>query len=529
MLHVDMDAFYAAVEQQHKPSLRGKPVIVGGVGLRGVVSTASYEARAFGVRSAIPTALARRLCPNAAYLYPRFPAYHAVSTVVMAVLRELSPLVEPVSLDEAFVDLAAMRGGEPRDAAQVREVAEGLRAWITQRTGLTASVGAGTSKLIAKVASDAEKPDGCVVVPVGGELAWLDPLPVRALWGVGPATADRLRRIGVGTVADLRVLTEADLIGLLGGAWGGMLYRLARGMDARAVEPERPTKSISAEDTYPHDLADRAAMRAAVTELAERVVRRLHASGHTGRTVTVKARGHDFTTVTRSETLGAPTDEGRIVIEAAIRLLEDAVPAATVTSTGIRLLGVGMSGLADYAQGDLISELARLEREIGAAEAEAEAGVRIRGLDDAAPADGAVSADTEWDEDDADGVGENEDRTGEGADTVIPDIVPDAVIPDAVITDTVIPAVTLFGPMPVERSARRWLAGQDVQHAQRGRGWVQGAGVGRVTIRFEGPNTEPGRIGTFRADDPDLEPVDATDVAREALDAFAAQASAPPA
>jgi len=471
VLHVDMDAFYAAVEQQHKPSLRGKPVVVGGVGLRGVVSTASYEARVFGVRSAIPTALARRLCPNAAYLYPRFPAYHAVSTVVMSVLRELSPLVEPVSLDEAFVDLAAMPGGAPQDAAQVREVAEGLRARITRLTGMTASVGAGTSKLIAKVASDAEKPDGCVIVPVGGELAWLDPLPVRALWGVGPATADRLRRIGVGTVAELRVLTETDLIGLLGVAWGGMLYRLARGMDSRTVEPERQTKSISAEDTYPHDLADRTAMRAAVTELAERVVRRLRASGHTGRTVTVKARGHDFTTVTRSETLGAPTDDGRLIVEAAIRLLDGAVPAATVSSTGIRLLGVGMSGLADYAQGDLVSELE---------------------LDDAVSAE----PDSGPGPDPVGGVGADEAAEAEAAE---------------------VPAVTLFGPVPVEHTARRWLAGQDVRHAQRGPGWVQGAGVGRVTIRFEGPGTEPGRIGTFWADDPDLEPVDAADVAREAL------------
>jgi len=479
-----MDAFYAAVEQQHKPSLRGKPVVVGGVGLRGVVSTASYEARIFGVRSAIPTALARRLCPNAAYLYPRFPAYHAVSTVVMAMLRELSPLVEPVSLDEAFVDLAAMPGGAPADAARVREIAEDLRTRITARTGLTASVGAGTSKLIAKVASDAEKPDGCVVVPVGGERDWLDPLPVRALWGVGPATADRLRRIGVGTVEDLRVLTEQDLVGLLGVSWGGMLFRLARGMDARTVEPERPTKSISVEDTYPYDLADRSAIRAAMTDLSERLVRRLHASGHTGRTVTVKARGHDFTTVTRSETFGAPTDDGRLVAEAAIRLLEEAVPAATVTSTGIRLLGVGVSGLADYAQGDLVAELARIELEIGAAEAVAQAAAEAEeALDEASasPADAAA-------------VGDADSADGE------------------------VPAVTLFGPVPVDHAERRWLAGQDVRHAVRGEGWVQGAGVGRVTIRFEGPGTGPGRIGTFRIDDPDLEPVDAADVARVALD-----------
>jgi DNA polymerase-4 len=486
-----MDAFYAAVEQQHKPSLRGKPVIVGGVGLRGVVSTASYEARAFGVRSAVPTALARRLCPNAAYLYPRFPAYHAVSGVVMQLLREVSPLVEPVSLDEAFVDLTATPGPVPQTVEQVREIAEALRERITQRTGLTASVGGGTSKLIAKVASDADKPDGCVIVPAGGELEWLDPLPVRALWGVGPATADRLRKIGVSTVADLRVLTEPDLIGLLGVSWGGMLFRLARGMDARAVEPERPAKSISAEDTYPHDLGDRAAMRAAVTELASRVVRRLRSSGHTGRTVTVKARGHDFTTVTRSETFAAPTDDPHLVADAAIRLLDEAVPAATASSAGIRLLGVGVSGLADYAQGDLVSELARVERELVAAEAVAQAADTDVG---ALPGPG-----------DPDNDASVQDPGGEA-----------------------VPAVTLFGPVPVEGTARKWLAGQDVWHERRGQGWVQGAGVGRVTVRFEGPGTEPGRIGTFRADDPELEPVDAAQVAQEALRLLQNPASALP-
>ena len=479
VLHVDMDAFFAAVEQQHKPSLRGKPVVVGGVGLRGVVSTASYEARVFGVRSAIPTAIARRLCPNAAYLYPRFGAYHAVSRVVMELLRSVSPLVEPVSMDEAFIDLAAMPGGGPRDAEDVRRIAQELRARIAARTGLSASIGAGTSKLVAKVASDAEKPDGCVVVPVGGELDWLDPLPVRALWGVGPATADRLRKIGVGTVAELRVLTETDLVGLLGVAWGGMLYRLARGMDGRTVEPERATKSISAEDTYPHDLGDRVTMRAAVTELSDRVVRRLQSSGHTGRTVTVKARGHDFTTVTRSETFGAPTDEARVITDAALRLLDDAVPAATASSAGIRLLGVGVSGLADYAQGDLVAELARYEIEAEAAEREGDAAVA---------ATVAVEGDGE-----AGASGE----AGEG-----------------------IPAVTLYGPVPTEHTARRWLAGQDVRHATRGAGWVQGAGVGRVTVRFEGPDTGPGRIGTFWADDPELESGDAGEVARAALAAF---------
>jgi DNA polymerase-4 len=319
------------------------------------------------------------------------------------------------------------------------------------------------------------------VVPVGGELDWLDPLPVRALWGVGPATADRLRKIGVGTVAELRVLTEADLSGLLGVAWGGMLYRLARGMDGRTVEPERATKSISAEDTYPHDLGDRATMRGAVAELAERVVRRLQSSGHTGRTVTVKARGHDFTTVTRSETFGAPTDDARVITDAALRLLDDAVPAATASSVGIRLLGVGMSGLADYAQGDLVAELARYESEAHAHDVEAAPGGESGG--------------------DSEDGGEQEGP------------------------EEAIPAVTLYGPVPTDHAARRWLAGQDVRHATRGPGWVQGAGVGRVTVRFEGPGTEPGRIGTFWADDPDLEAVEAVDVAREALAALAEPAA----
>jgi DNA polymerase-4 len=463
ILHIDMDAFFAAVEQRHKPSLRGKPVVVGGVGPRGVVSTASYEARVYGIGSAMPTAVARRRCPNAAYLFPRFGAYHEVSQVVMGLLREVTPLVEPVSLDEAFIDLEAMADGGPETVEQVRLIARRISDEVKARTGLTASVGAGTSKLIAKVASDAEKPVGCVVVPGGSEQHWLDPLPVRKLWGVGPATADRLLKLGATTVEQLRSLSEAELVALLGQAWGGQLYRLSRGQDERDVSPDRETKSVSVEDTYPHDLMDRPAIRAAISELAERVVRRLRESGHTGRTVTVKARGHDFTTVTRSETLAAPTDDGHVLLPAALRLVDGAAEAATNQMHGIRLLGVGISGLAEYAQGDLIAELEGLaaEDEESAAEVENEAD------------------------------------------------------PDA----SAVPAVTLYGPVPVAPEARRWLAGQDVRHAERGPGWVQGAGLGRVTIRFEGPDTPPGRIGTFSVDDPALEAVDSGEVARAALPA----------
>ena len=244
MLHLDLDAFYAAVEQRDKPSLRGRPVVVGGLGPRGVVSTASYEARRYGVRSAMSMAEARRRCPQAAFLVGRFPAYRAVSEVVMAALRELSPLVEPLSLDEAFVDLAA--GPSPDlSTAGVTATATALRREIREQTGLTASVGAATSKLMAKIASEQAKPDGLAVIAPGTELDVLRPLPVRSLSGVGPTTASRLTRLGVKTVGDLDRITEAELVDLLGEAHGRSLYRLARADDTRPVMAERESKSVS--------------------------------------------------------------------------------------------------------------------------------------------------------------------------------------------------------------------------------------------------------------------------------------------
>ena len=510
ILHVDMDAFYASVEQAHKPSLRGKPVVVGGVGLRGVVSTCSYEARVFGIRSAMPTAQARRLCPNAAYLYPRFGAYHKVSSVVMALLHELSPLVEPVSLDEAFVDLAASPDGAPESEQDAIELARRLCRRIQEATGLTGSVGIGTSKLIAKVASDARKPAGVVVVPSGREQEWLDPLPVRALWGVGPATADRLRRVGVGTVADLRVLTKTDLVGLLGVSWGGSLYLLARGIDSRKVEVERPTKSVSAEDTYPHDLIDQAETRAAVGRLVERVVVRLRAADLTGRTVSVKARGHDFTTVTRAETFAAPTDDVRLIRAAALRLLGGAIEAATATSSGIRLLGVAVTGLADFSQGDLMAEL----EPDGLTPAEADP-------DELAGAEGAFEApETDpGDQNRAEARSEPAEPAEAGSDDG--ETGGRAVQPgpaDRAHQAGEVPAITLYGPVPVDLAGRRWPPGLDVRHARYGAGWVQGAGVGRVTVRFEGPDTAVGPVRTFSVSDPDLEEVDSAEIAARALE-----------
>ncbi|KAB7836829.1 DNA polymerase IV [Streptomyces mobaraensis NBRC 13819 = DSM 40847] len=440
ILHLDMDAFYASVEQAAKPSLRGKPVVVGGIGPRGVVATASYEARVFGVHSAMATAQARRLCPNAAYLTPRFSLYQQVSGVVMGLLAELSPLVEPLSLDEAFVDLEA-GGVEPATEA-VRAVGERLRGDILAATGVSGSVGLAGSKMLAKIASEQAKPDGLVVIEPGTELELLGPMPVRTIPGVGPATAETLRRAGIHTVAETAEAGEAELVRLLGKAHGAGLYALATGHDERPVVAERDAKSVSVEDTFAEDLTDRTRVQLELARLADRCVRRLRAAGRSGRTVVIKVRRYDFSTLTRSETLRGPTDDPAVVREAAARLLE-----GVDTTAGVRLLGVGVSGLADYTQEDLFAQARAAE----AAEAAGEDG----GLQDA---EGAL-----------------ERRADDG------EAVP----------------------------ARRWLPGLDVVHRELGRGWVQGSGLGRVTVRFEEPwSAAPGRVRTFTVDDPDLEPAE---------------------
>ncbi|MEQ6901439.1 DNA polymerase IV [Nocardioides sp. YIM 152588] len=378
VLHLDLDAFFAAVEQRDKPSLRGKPVVVGGTGGRGVVATASYEARAFGVRSAMSTREARARCPHAAYLTGRFHAYRTASRAVMEVLRSHSPLVEPLSLDEAFVDLA--RADLPDlELATVTAFAERLRAEVAEVTdGLTASVGLGSSKFIAKVASDLDKPDGLVVVPPGTELELLRPMKVGVIPGVGPATAERLRRLGVHTVADLERMGEDELVRELGKAHGHSLHRLARAEDDRPVEPEREAKSVSVEATYEHDLTDRRQLEAVLTRQAGEVARRLAAGGQSGRTVTIKVRLYDFSTSSRSTTLPSPTDSATTIGRLARALLAD-----LDTSGGVRLLGVGVSGLADWVQEDLFGgedeqEEAPADAAEDAATAPPEAGARAR-------------------------------------------------------------------------------------------------------------------------------------------------------
>lgn len=351
ILHVDLDAFFAAVEQRDKPSLRGKPVIVGGVGGRGVVSTASYEARAFGVHSAMPTAEARRRCPNAAFLSGRFHAYRAASHAVMGLLRELSPLVEPLSLDEAFVDLAAA-GLPDHSVTTVSAFARDLKERVHDATGgLTGSVGVGTSKFIAKIASDLDKPDGLVVVAPGNERDLLRPMQVTVIPGVGPATAESLRRIGVHTVAELEEISEEELVRVVGRSHGRNLHLLARAEDDRPVVAEREAKSISVEDTYDTDHVDRRLLQALLDRQSTKVTERLRKARLSGRTVTVKVRLHDFATHTRSATLPGPTDDARTVSRVARTLLGE-----VDTSGGVRLLGVGVSGLADWIQDDLFAD-----------------------------------------------------------------------------------------------------------------------------------------------------------------------------
>jgi DNA polymerase-4 len=347
VLHLDLDAFFAAVEQRDKPSLRGKPVVVGGVGGRGVVSTASYEARVYGVRSAMSTREARSRCPHAAFLSGRFHAYRDTSERVMRLLRSVSPLVEPLSLDEAFVDLA--RADLPDlTVPTVTAFADDLRARVVEATGgLTASVGVGTSKFIAKVASDLDKPDG------------LRPMRVTVIPGVGPATAERLRRAGIHTVADLELVSQEELVRLLGKASGHWLYHLARAEDDRPVVAEREAKSISVEGTYDTDLTDRKLMEGLLTRQANDVAGRLRKHGMSGRTVTIKVRLHDFTTLSRSSTLASPTDSPGTIARLARTLLTD-----LDTSGGVRLLGVGVSGLADWVQEDLFGETAEPEDDL---------------------------------------------------------------------------------------------------------------------------------------------------------------------
>jgi DNA polymerase-4 len=332
-----MDAFYAAVEQRDRPELRGRPVIVGGTPQgRGVVSAASYEARRHGVRSAMPAARAVRLCPRGIFLRSDMRKYVAVSHQVMAVLARHCDRIEQVSIDEAFLDVTA----RVTNFAAAERIARQIKQEIGEEIELTASVGVGPSKFLAKLGSDHRKPDGLVVIQPEEVEEFLAPLPVGRLWGVGPKTAMRLERAGLKRIADVAAAPVEQLRGLLG-AWGDVVYELARGIDDRSVEPERQPKSVSSEETFPADLYDAKRMQSALAGLSREVARKLGDEGVRARTVAVKVRFSDFRTMTRQTTLNSATDDANVLRRAANRLL-DGVDRGT---QGIRLLGVRASGL----------------------------------------------------------------------------------------------------------------------------------------------------------------------------------------
>jgi len=431
VLHFDMDAFFASVEQLTRPTLRGRPVLVGGRGGRGVVAGASYEARAFGARSAMPVHQARRLVgPAAVVLPPRGAVYSVASRRVMDTVRAVVPVLEQLSFDEAFAEPAELAG---TPAQQVEEFCAELRLRIRDRTGLIASVGAGSGKQIAKIASGLAKPDGVRVVRRDEELRLLESLPVRRLWGIGPVAEARLNRLGIETVGQFAALAETEVVGILGSATGMALHALARGVDDRPVLERAEAKQISAESTFDHDLITVEQLREAVEPIAGHAHRRLTRDGRGARTVTVKIRKADMSTLTRSATLPYATGDPVALTAIARRLLPDPREVGPV-----RLIGVGFSGLSDVRQESLFPELEHPEI--------------------AAPAGGGA-------------------------------------------------------PEP-ETPGSGWRVGDDVTHPGYGHGWVQGAGHGVVSVRFETRSTGPGVMRTFSLGDTALssaDPVDSLD------------------
>lgn len=431
VLHFDMDAFFASVEQLTRPTLRGRPVLVGGRGGRGVVAGASYEARAFGARSAMPVHQARRLIGLAAVvLPPRGAVYRVASARVMEAVRVMVPVLEQLSFDEAFGEPAELAGAS---SAQVERFCAQLRRQVRERTGLVASVGAGSGKQIAKIASDLAKPDGMRVVGRDEEQRLLEGLPARRLWGIGPVAEDKLRRLGIETVGQFAALAESEAASILGSAVGPALHRLARGIDDRPVAERAEAKQISAESTFDVDLTTLEQLREATAPIAEHTHRRLARDGRGARTVTVKLRKTDMSTLTRSATLPYATADAATLTATARRLLLDPCEVGP-----IRLVGVGFSGLSDVRQESLFPELEQHEL--------------------------AASS--------------------------------DAPAPE--------PATDASG----------WRVGDDVIHPRFGHGWVQGAGHGVVSVRFETRASGPGVMRTFAIDVPELSsanPVDSLD------------------
>ncbi|AXN44295.1 DNA polymerase IV [Mycobacterium marinum] len=438
MLHLDMDAFFASVEQLTRPTLMGRPVLVGGMGGRGVVAGASYEARVFGARSAMPMHQARRLIGvTAVVLPPRGAVYGVASRRVFDTVRGLVPVVEQLSFDEAFGEPPQLGGAA---TAEVEQFCEDLRRRVRDETGLIASVGAGSGKQIAKIASGLAKPDGIRVVARQEEQLLLGGLPVRRLWGIGPVAEEKLHRLGIETVGQLAALADAEVANILGATVGPALHRLARGIDDRPVAERAEAKQISAESTFAIDLTTLDQLRNALDPIAEHAHQRLLRDGRGSRTVTVKLKKADMSTLTRSATLPYATTDVGALLALARRLLLDPVQIGP-----IRLLGVGFSGLSEVRQESLFPDLDL------AAETSEEA------HQDFHPSHGALSS------------------TPAGA---------------------------------------VWRIGDDVTHRELGHGWVQGAGHGVVTVRFETRGSGPGPARTFPIETSDItaaNPVDSLD------------------
>jgi DNA polymerase-4 len=337
IIHVDMDAFYASVEQRDDPSLKGKPVAVGG-GHRGVVAAASYEARKFGVRSAMPSVTAKRRCPELVFVKPRFDVYKAVSQQIRAIFADYTPLIEPLSLDEAYLDVT----DDVRALGSARAIAEDIRRRIREETGLTASAGVSYCKFIAKLASDHRKPDGlCVITPDKGP-AFVASLPVARFHGVGPVTARKMDRLGILTGADLQAWSVVQLQAHFGRA-SDWYWRICRGIDERAVKPDRPYKSVSAERTFDEDLRDPDLLAAELERIAGYAWTRIERAEVAGRTVTLKVKYADFTLITRSRSFGEPVPD----LPAFIRAGQAVLAALHPLSKGIRLLGLGLHNLCE--------------------------------------------------------------------------------------------------------------------------------------------------------------------------------------
>ena len=364
VLHVDMDAFFASVEIRARPELRGLPVVVGGAENRGVVAAASYPARAYGIRSAMSMAQAMRLCPSLVVITPQRGVYTETSAQIMRIFADFTPVVEPLSLDEAFLDVA----GAQRLLGRPAVIARGIRSRIADEQQLTCSVGVAPTKFVAKLGSARAKPDGMIVVPADRVLEFLHPLPVDALWGVGERAAETLHRLGLGTVGDLARAPLGMLRAALGEASAAQLHELSWGRDPRRVVAEQEEKSIGAEMTYDTDVADPALIRRSLLALAEKVGARLRASGYVGRTIAIKVRLADFRTLSRSRTIPTTTDVAREIFETAWALF-----TGLGTAGQIRLIGVRVEGLAAAATASRQLTLGEPERGWREAEAAADA------------------------------------------------------------------------------------------------------------------------------------------------------------